>query len=113
MQSRELKEAPKLAPVPGVEIKILGSGEKVTFCHIIVQPGAKIDTHGHYNEQIGTCISGSGDLVSEDQVIKVIPGKCWTIPSDQLHSFVATSEEPAVLVEAFSPPREDYLEMAK
>ncbi len=113
MKTRELKDAPKLSPVPGVEIRILGSGENATFCHIIVQPGAKIDTHGHHNEQLGTCLSGSGELVCQEQKVQVDPGKCWTIPADQLHSFIATGEEPAILVEAFSPPREDYLKMAK
>jgi mannose-6-phosphate isomerase-like protein (cupin superfamily) len=113
MQTRNRDNAPKLSPVKGVEMKILGSGNNVTLCYIIVQPGAKIETHGHHNEQIGTCIEGSGELVCQEQKVKIVPGKCWTIPPNQLHSFIATGKESAILIEAFSPPREDYLKMAK
>jgi quercetin dioxygenase-like cupin family protein len=113
MRSSKLETAPALSPLKGVEMAILGSGEKATFLRITVQPGSTISEHSHHNEQIGTCLEGKGKLVSGGEALQVSPGISWTIFADEPHSFTAEGKQPVVLYEAFSPPREDYLAMAK
>ncbi len=113
MRSRILEEAPKLAPVEGVDMAILGSGERLTLIRIVVEPGAVVPMHSHPNEQIGTCVEGEGELTSGGAVVKARPGASWAIPGGEPHEFVAKGSRPVVIVEAWSPPREDYLAMAK
>jgi len=105
--------APCLRPLEGIDMSIIGSGGKVTFIRINAQPGAYFPEHSHPNEQIGICMQGGGNLVSGEDKIKVTPGETWTIPSNKIHSFVTTVDEPTILYEAWIPPREDYLAMVE
>lgn len=113
MKSTRIDKALTLSPLEGVEMAILGSGDNMTLIRITVQPGARFPEHSHPNEQIGTCLKGEGELISGGKSIKVEPGVSWTIPADEPHSFVAKGSLPAIIHEAWSPPREDYLSMAK
>lgn len=113
MKSTRINEAPRLNPLKGVEMAILGSGERMTLIRIVVQPGAVFPKHSHPNEQIGTCLQGKGELTSGGKSIKVEPGVSWIIPADEPHSFVAKGDTPSFIHEAWSPPREDYLSMAE
>jgi quercetin dioxygenase-like cupin family protein len=113
MKTTRIEAAPRLRPLEGVDMAIIGSGEKVTFIRITAQPGASFPEHSHPNEQIGICMQGGGILVSGGDKINVTPGATWTIPSNEIHSFVTTVDEPTILYEAWSPPREDYLSMVE
>ncbi|MBS7619690.1 cupin domain-containing protein [Candidatus Bathyarchaeota archaeon] len=112
MKSMRLEEAPTLQPIKGFEMFIIGNGKTMTLIKIIAQPGAKMPEHKHNSEQIGTCLEGEGELTSGGET-QVKPGISWVIPSNEPHSFIALGDKPVVLTEAWSPPREDYLEMAK
>ena len=113
MKSTRMREAPRLKPLKGVEMAILGSGERITLIRIVIQPGASFPEHSHPNEQIGACLEGRGELISGGENLRVEPGVSWTIPADEPHSFVAEGDQPVVIYEAWSPPREDYLAMAE
>jgi len=112
MKSTRVEDAPRLSPLKGVEMVILGSGEKMTFIKIVVQPGSGLPEHSHLNEQIGACLEGKGELKSGGETIKVEPGVSWSIPSNEVHSFIAKGDSPVVIYEVWSPPRTDYLAMA-
>jgi len=112
MKSGVIGRVPRISPTKGVSMDILGSGEKLTLVRIVAEPGAVIAEHSHPNEQIGTCVSGMGRLIVKGSQLKVEPGVCWIVESNESHSFIAEGGVSCVLVEAFSPPREDYLAMA-
>ena len=113
MKSRDVESAPRLNPADGVEIILIGDGKRLTLTKITCSPGSLIQDHSHPNEQSGTCIEGEGILTSGGKQLRVVPGVAWTIPGDEIHSFEATGKSNAVIIEAFSPPREDYKKMAK
>lgn len=113
MKPIRIEEAPRLEPVKGVEMAILGSGENMTLIKMVIQPGAVFPEHSHPNEQIGACLEGGGKLVSGGEAVRVEPGVSWTIPANETHSFVAKGNQPVIIYEAWSPPREDYLTMAE
>lgn len=113
MKSTRIREASRFKPLKGVEMAILGSGERMTFIRIVLQPGASIPEHSHPNEQIGTCLEGRGELISGGKDLRVEAGVSWTIPANEPHSFVAKGDQPVVIYEVWSPPREDYLSMAE
>jgi len=113
MKSTSIDEAPRLKPLKGVEMAILGSGKEMILIRIFIQPGSVFPEHSHPNEQIGTCLQGEGELTSGGKSIKVEPGVSWTIPANEPHSFLAKGNKPVFIHECWSPPREDYLSMAE
>jgi len=113
MRSTRIEDAPRLEPVKGADMSILGSGTQMTLIKIVMKPGSVLAEHSHPNEQIGTCIEGEGELVSGGRTLKVAPGVSWTIPGNERHSFSTKGDRLVVIIEGWSPPREDYVAMAK
>lgn len=104
------EEAPKLETVKGRHGVILVVGERAMMMKLTVEPGIPTPPHSHPHEQMGHLIQGEGTLYVGDESIKIQAGTSFHIPPNILHNFDATGNAPAVLIEAFSPPREDYIE---
>lgn len=107
------KDASKLETVKGRHGEILMSGEKCMMMINTIDPGLPTPPHSHPHEQIGFLIEGEGDLYLGDEKTH-LKAQCTFIASPNVpHNFDATGDKPAVLIECFSPPREDYLEMVR
>ena len=107
------KDAPKLETVRGRHGEILMSGEKCMMMINTIDPGLPTPPHSHPHEQIGFLIEGEGDLYLGDEKTH-LKAQCTFIASSNIpHNFDATGDKPAILIECFSPPREDYLEMVR
>lgn len=113
MEATTWEDAPRLELLPGVDIRIIGNGMHATQCYIVIHPGAVVDWHGHPNEQMGTLISGAGELSTREKTVKAKPGAAWYLSSNEEHKFVTTGDEPAVIIETFAPARVDYIIKAK
>jgi len=111
MKSTRIEDAPRLRPMKGIEMTILGSGDNITLVRTVIQPRAVVPEHSHPNEQMGTCLAGEGRLTSGGITVRVKQGTSWTIPANEPHSFVAERDQPVTMYEMWSPPREDYLSM--
>ena len=96
-------------PAEGVEIRVV-AGEKMTLVFFYLSPGAKIPEHWHPHEQIGTVLNGSLELSIGSEKRIVHPGQAYIIPSDVPHSG-KNLEAPSEIIEVFSPPREDLVNM--
>jgi quercetin dioxygenase-like cupin family protein len=59
---------------------------------------------------MGLLLEGEGTLYIGDEVKEIGQGTSFYVPPNAPHNFDATGERPAILMECFSPPREDYLE---
>ena len=112
MKHLKIAEAPRLEPVKGAHMALIGDGERMTLIRMEFKPGSVVPDHSHSNEQIGTCIEGTGTLTSGGKPLKVESGVSWVIPADELHRFEADKNSMVVIIEAWSPPREDYRAMA-
>ncbi len=91
----------------GAEMKTLTHGEKTLLAKFHLKKGAAIPIHGHIYEQTGFMISGKMRFTIGDEQFDCEPGDTWCIPGDVPHG-VAVLED-SVVVEVFSPVREDYL----
>ena len=91
----------------GVKIRSLVNGEKSLMVEFLLEKGRELPRHAHPYEQTGYLITGSMRLFIGDRVHHVNPGDSWCIPKDVEHG--AEVIEETLLVEVFSPPREDYL----
>jgi len=94
------------SPFLGVGRKNLVWGECMLFTQIIMRQESVVERHNHPYEQMGYCIQGAIELEVEDEKRICRAGFAWTIPSGVRHA--ATALENSILVEAFSPPRDDY-----
>ncbi|MHA2495520.1 MAG: cupin domain-containing protein [Candidatus Hodarchaeales archaeon] len=106
-------EAPTLETVKGRHGVILVVGEKAMMMKLTIEPGIPTPPHSHPHEQMGHVLEGKGILFAGGESIEVEAGTSFWIPPDVPHNFDATGNKPAILIEAFSPPREDYLEKVK
>ncbi len=93
--------------LPGVRLKTLTHGERTLFSEFRFDKGAVVPVHTHVHEQTGYVVKGEMRFTVDGQVIIAKAGDCWNLPSNVPHGAVALEE--SVVVEVFSPVRENYL----
>ncbi|MCJ7684432.1 MAG: cupin domain-containing protein [Desulfobacteraceae bacterium] len=96
-----------MTPVEGVRLKTLVHGEKTHLCEFRINKGSMVPEHSHPHEQTGYLISGRVKFILEDEEFEAGPGDSWCLPGNIVHTGEVL--EDSVLVEIFSPVREDFL----
>lgn len=94
-------------PLEGVHFKTLVHGKNTSMHEFHLDTGAKIPPHKHPHEQTGYLVSGKMNFTIGNDTFLAEPGTCWNIPGDVEHNVDVLEE--AVVIEIFSPVREDYL----
>jgi len=93
--------------VKGVHLKTLVYGEHTLMTEVKMDKGAVIPPHSHPHEQTGYLVSGHMDFLVNGEHHIAKPGYSWNIAGDIEHG--ATALEESVVMEVFSPVRQDYL----
>lgn len=83
-------------------------GEKVMMSFVNLQPHGVVEEHSHPHEQMGMVLEGTFELTIDGEAQRIKKGDAYLIPSNVKHSARAF-DEPAVALDIFSPPREDYM----
>jgi quercetin dioxygenase-like cupin family protein len=91
----------------GVKIKTLVYGDKTLLTEFRLKRGKQLPKHEHIYEQTGYLVKGRITIYIGNESFEAEPGDSWTIPGNVEHG--ADSLEDSVVVEIFSPVREDYL----
>ena len=91
----------------GVDLTTLVHGEKTLMGQFKIAKGAAIPAHSHPHEQTGIMVIGKLRFNVDGQVVDMETGDSWCLPGGVEHS--AEALEDSVVVEVFSPVREDYL----
>jgi len=107
------EEAKEFSTIPGVDNKILVTADKQMFVLINISSEATIPLHGHMNEQIGVCLKGKVEFQTENGPVIVEENTAYAFASNEKHGCRALSEDGAIILESFSPPREDFLAHVK
>ena len=102
------ERAKQVEMAPGVRRRTLGHGEKMLLAEFTLAAGAEVPTHTHPHAQVGYVVRGRMELTIADETYTVEAGDSYYIPSDVPHK--AVTPEDSLVVDAFCPPREDYLE---
>lgn len=92
--------------LPGVVRRTMTAGEKMMLCEVTLDAGAVVPMHTHPHEQTGYLVSGRIRLQIEAEARDLPPGDCWMIPGGVPHE--ATALDACVIIDAFSPPRDEY-----
>lgn len=90
----------------GVHRKTLAYGERTMICQIIFAPGGDVPLHHHPHEQSGYVLEGTLKLTIGTGLLVLKPGETYVIPGNTPHA--AAADEPTVVLDIFSPPREEY-----
>ncbi len=91
----------------GVTYKTLAWGDKTSLGEFKLEKGCTIPAHNHPHEQTGYMISGRMTFTIDGEDYDTGPGDSWSIPGNVEHSVKV--QEDSVVIEVFSPVREDYL----
>ena len=92
----------------GMQRRVLAYGGKLMMIHVAFDAGVTTAAHSHPHEQIGYVVSGTIDFVIEGQgALHMTAGGSYYVAPNVKHNVV--THTPAVLVEIFSPIREDFL----
>ena len=96
-----------LSVAPGVVLRPLW-GEKIMLVRVELDAGSEVPMHSHPHEQAGIVLEGEFDLIIGEETKRLKKGDPYLIPGDIRHG-VITGNEPAVALDIFNPPREDYM----
>lgn len=103
---RSLKDVNVVTAFPGVTRRTMASGDRLTLMRIEIAAGQVVPEHAHPHEQAGTVVSGIVSVRLGQTTTICVAGDAYLIPGDLPHE--VTAIEDAVLIECFSPVREDY-----
>jgi quercetin dioxygenase-like cupin family protein len=105
----DLAAIPIMSPLPGCRLRT-PHGQNLMLSHLEMDTGAEIPWHHHPHEQGGMLIKGKLQLSIGDETRLCEPGSMFLIPPNIPHRAVAI-EGPVLVLDVFSPIREDYAEM--
>jgi len=95
-----------LEMVPGVWRRTLSWGERLMVCQVVLEEGAVVPGHRHPHEQITYIVEGELSMKVEGRIYVLGAGDSLLFPADVEHG--ATALKRTLVVDNFSPPREEY-----
>ncbi len=105
-QSNHSADIEPVEQIRGGFRRTLGDGKQMMLIEWTFEPGTLVPQHQHPHEQSGYVVSGEMFFTVEGAERKVPAGMGYLIPSNVPHG--ARFEQRTVLIDIFSPPREDY-----
>ena len=83
-------------------------GDRLMVCRLTIAAGTVTPIHTHVHEQITLVERGSVDFLIEGERKTAHAGDVLLLPSNIRHGATMLDDE-VVLIDIFSPPREDFL----
>lgn len=105
----DISEFEPIEPVPGCRMRT-PFGKHLMLSYLEMDDGAEVPLHHHPHEQGGMLLRGKVQLTIGDETRICEPGSMFLIPPNTPHRAVAV-DGPAVVLDVFSPVREDYAEL--
>ena len=100
-------DQPYRKALDGVSFKSLAHGQKTHLTEFRLEKGSQIPVHSHPHEQTGYLVSGKMRFTIAGKAFDTEPGCAWSIPGLVEHGVEVL--EDCLVIEVFSPAREDYL----
>lgn len=105
----DISEFEPIEPVPGCRMRT-PFGKHLMLSYLEMDDGAEVPLHHHPHEQGGMLLRGKVQLTIGDETRICETGSMFLIPPNTPHRAVAV-DGPAVVLDVFSPVREDYAEL--
>jgi quercetin dioxygenase-like cupin family protein len=95
----------------GIVRQILGYDPSIMMVRVEFDKGAVGDVHSHIHSQIAYVESGEFEVFIDGETRRLGPGDSFYAPPNRDHGVVCL--KPGVLIDVFSPMREDFLDDKK
>ena len=102
-----MDEQPWIDIVPGIRRQTITTGAAMYQMRARLDAGSQLPEHQHPQEQITHVISGRVRMIVAGTPHELGPGESLYLPSNTPHG--AETIEDTLVIDTFSPPREDYL----
>lgn len=96
-------------PVKGVKRWVLAYGNNVMIVYFEIDEGIRFPMHSHVHEQAGYVVKGRITFKTPSKAITVSEGDSYIFESNEPHEAHNPGPGKAIVIEVFSPPREDFL----
>lgn len=101
------EEVPWEEVAPGMKRQIMGYDDRIMLVKVAFKAGAVGELHEHHHSQVTYVESGKFELTIGDEKRVLKRGDAFYIPPHTLHGCLCL--EDGVLIDVFSPHREDFL----
>jgi len=103
----ELTEDHWITMVPGIRRRTVAAGVQMMQMLVELDAGSHLPEHQHPHEQVTHMLRGRLRLLVAGVPHELVAGQSLCIPGGTLHA--ADTLEDALVIDTFSPPREDLL----
>jgi quercetin dioxygenase-like cupin family protein len=90
----------------GLKRKTLAQSQSMMICEFTFDANVTIPIHNHLHDQVGYVVEGRVIMTIAGQETELVKGDSYCASSNVPHG--AYTLEPTVIIDTFSPPREDY-----
>ncbi len=98
--------------LPGVHRRILAHAPDVMMVLYRIAPGSLFPMHSHPHTQSGVVLEGAGVFRVGAESWDLTTGSAYSVPGGVPHEFRADPKRPVVILDVFTPPREEFLSEA-
>jgi quercetin dioxygenase-like cupin family protein len=91
----------------GIERRLFGFNQAIMMVKVKFEKGAVGELHSHLHTQVSYVESGSFEMTIRDEKKVINAGDGFYVHPHILHGAVCL--EPGILIDVFSPAREDFL----
>jgi quercetin dioxygenase-like cupin family protein len=99
-------DAGQIEMLPGVFRRTMATTDEVMLCEFLLQRESVVPPHSHKNDQVGYVVFGRVEMTIGSDVQICQQGDSYAIPGGIVHSALAVVD--SLVIDAFSPPRDDY-----
>lgn len=100
------RDAEQVQMAEGIYRRTMAITDEAMLCEFFLERGAQVPVHSHMNDQVGYVVYGKMEMTIGDEVCILYPGDSYAIPGGIQHSARALID--SLVIDTFSPPRNDY-----
>ncbi len=100
------QDAKPVQALPGIIRRTLATSPKLMICEFTFDANVEVPIHTHPHEQVGYVVYGRAVMNVDGVKRELQKGDSYYAPSNIPHGVVIL--EPTMIVDTFTPPREDY-----
>lgn len=99
-------DAAQVEMLRGVHRRTMSITDEEMLCEFFLERDSIVPEHSHLNDQVGYVIYGKVELTIGGQTRLCQPGDSYAIPGGVVHQARAVVD--SLVIDVFSPPRNDY-----
>lgn len=100
------KDVNQVEMLPGIHRRTMAITDEEMLCEFFLERDSLVPEHSHMNDQVGYVIYGQVELTIGGIAHVCQPGDSYAVPGGVVHSARAIID--SLVIDVFSPPRNDY-----